>query len=213
MAKFLSFKKNRYHHIWHILGIKIKFRRKRYIGKSKNEEFPTLPVPNCKKVGKYTYCGPQLAINPNYCEIGSFCSIANEVKIGVSEHPTDCLSTSPYFYQKLGFKDIKENVKYVSPVKIGNDVWIGQSAFIKGGVCIGDGAVVGAYAVVTKDVPPYAIVAGNPAKLIRYRFSPEIIDALLELKWWNLSEENIKKLPFEDINACIKELKTIRKKL
>ncbi len=213
MSKLFSFKKNEYHHIWQILGLKIKFHRKRYIGKKKNGHYPVLPVPNCHKVGRFSYCGPQLAINPEHCEIGSFCSIANEVKIGVSEHPCHFLSTSPYFYKKLGFKEMISNMDFVSDVKIGNDVWIGHSAFIKGGVNIGDGAIIGAYAVVTKDVPPYAIVGGVPAKIIRYRFSANVIEELLKLRWWDLPDDIIKELPFEDINACLKELRKIRKKV
>lgn len=77
---------------------------------------------------------------------------------------------------------------------IGNDVWIGAGAFISSGVRIGDGAVVGARAVVTKDVPPYAIVAGTPARIIRFRFEPEVIGDLLALAWWNLSDERVDSL-------------------
>jgi hypothetical protein len=89
----------------------------------------------------------------------------------------------------------KKYHKYPYPIKskgdinVGNDVWIGYEALVLSGVRIGDGAVVGARSVVTKDVPPYAIVAGNPAKLIRYRFSPEVVEQLLDLKWWDKSEE------------------------
>lgn len=74
-------------------------------------------------------------------------------------------------------------------------------------ITIGDGAVIGSNAVVTKDIPPYAIVVGAPAKIIKYRFDEETVKQLLELKWWNYSEKFVKTLPFEDINACIKLLK------
>ena len=92
-------------------------------------------------------------------------------------------------------------------VTIGNDVWIGIKATIMPNITIGDGAVIGANAVVTKDVPPYAVVVGVPAKIIKYRFDEEIIKDLLELKWWNYSESFIKTLPFEDVRECIKLLR------
>lgn len=94
-------------------------------------------------------------------------------------------------------------LKVQKKVIIGNDVWIGSHALILGGVKIGDGAVIGAGAVVTKDVPPYAVVGGVPARIIKYRFSQEIIDKLLEIKWWNLPEnilkENIKLFQTDNI--------------
>ena len=79
----------------------------------------------------------------------------------------------------------------VLPIKIENDVWIGIQSLILDGVTIGDGAVIGARTVVTKDVPPYAIVVGSPARIIKYRFNEEVIQRLLEIKWWNLSDEEI----------------------
>ena len=96
------------------------------------------------------------------------------------------------------------------PCHIGNDVWIGRNAVIKDGVTVGDGAIIGTSAVVTKDVPPYAIVVGVPARIIRYRFSPEIIEALLELRWWDLPLEKIQHLPFNDVPRCVEELRKIR---
>ena len=95
----------------------------------------------------------------------------------------------------------------------GNDVWIGRGAFIKNGLTLGDGCGIGARSVVTKDVPPYAIVAGNPAKLIRYRFSEDIIEKLLELKWWELDDDFLRLLPFEDMQKCISMLEQKRQKL
>jgi len=142
---------------------------------------------------KYSFCGYDCEII--HAEIGSFTSIANNVVIGGAKHPIDWVSTSPVFYsgrdsvtKKFSNFDLNETKKTI----IGNDVWIGRSAIIISGVNIGNGAVIGAGAVVTKDVPPYAIFAGNPAKLIRFRFEDNIVIALKEIKWWNFDEKDIK---------------------
>lgn len=147
-------------------------------------------------IGRYTYtCYDDEIIN---AEIGNFCSISDEVVIGGAEHPMEWVSTSPVF----------QNVKHSGPERkfsefdfvgskrtvIGNDVWIGRKAIIKAGVTIGDGAVIGSGAVVTKDVPPYAVVAGVPAKIIRYRFDEETIRSLMETKWWELNDEKLEKV-------------------
>ena len=147
-------------------------------------------------------------------KVGRFCAIAENVNIRLFQHPTDKVSVSPCFYRKEHtlktfvnenyYEDLKSNVDGFSVV-IGNDVWIGQGVSIKSGVTIGDGAVIGAGAVVTKDVEPYAVVAGVPAKIIRYRFSTEQIEALLKIKWWDRDvewfEENGKY--FSDVDRFI----------
>lgn len=102
------------------------------------------------------------------------------------------------------------NYAHTTPAEIGNDVWIGQNAVIMDGVKIGDGAIVAAGAVVTKDVAPYAIVGGVPAKLIKYRFDEATIKDLLRLKWWELSDKEILSLPVNDVKESIKRLKVIR---
>jgi len=119
-------------------------------------------------------------------KIGKFCSIGYGVRIGLPEHPTDIVSTSPKIYRNIKSQDIKD---VYSPPVIGNDVWIGANAIMLQGVTIGDGAIVAAGAVVTKDVPPYAIVGGVPAKVIKYRFPDSTILKLLEIKWWDKPEE------------------------
>lgn len=117
--------------------------------------------------------------------IGMYCSFAKNVHYYGANHPLEYASMSPYFYNKtfgLDVKDIKRN-----ELVIGHDVWVGSNAII---TCnckrIGNGAVIGAGSIVTKDVPAYAVVAGNPAKVIKYRFDKVIIDKLEESKWWLL---------------------------
>lgn len=92
---------------------------------------------------------------------------------------------------------------------IGNDVWLGANSLVLKGVKIGDGAVIGAGAVVTKDVPPYAIVGGNPAKVIKMRFDDETIGKLMQLQWWNLDLSIIENLPMDDIEECIRMMEAI----
>lgn len=151
-------------------------------------------------VKSYSYLG-------NYCElpqtlIGKFCSIAGHVTLAAGNHPMNYLSTSPYTYDAINgsFTNMKlytsefyyTDSSCVYLCEIGNDVWIGTGAMLVCGshaLHIGNGAVIAAGSVVTKDVPPYAIVAGNPAKVIRYRFSNEIIEKLDKEKWWDRDRE------------------------
>ncbi len=149
------------------------------------------------KIGAYSYVAANTDIEN--AEIGKFCSIADNCRIGMSGHPLQYISTSPIFTEKRNAlqqcwieKDFFEHKSLDERVIIGNDVWIGSHVLIKGGVHIGNGACVAAGAVVVKDVPPYAIVGGVPAKVIRYRFSPEVIGKLLELEWWNFDESKLK---------------------
>ena len=123
-------------------------------------------------------------------EIGSFCSLADGVCIlsGISNHRVDTVSTKNFGNL---FPEIPNEPIVKGPTTIGSDVWIGRNAIILPGLKIGDGAVVGAGSVVTKDVPPYAIVAGNPARIIRLRFDAKTIEVLLKIKWWNWSDEKI----------------------
>lgn len=140
-------------------------------------------------IGKHTYV--QVGTEILSAKIGAFCSIGTNCHIGMYEHPIDNVSTSSRLYLqmldgKAFYTDIPE------PAVIGNDVWIGSNSTVLGGVHIGDGAVIGAGAVVTKDVPPYAVVGGVPAKIIKYRFSPEKIEKLLQDKWWEWDDNAIK---------------------
>ena len=147
------------------------------------------------KMDRHSFCGYDCEIYN--AEIGSFCSIANEVVIGGGMHPLNWVATSPVFYH--GRDSVRKKYsthKREEPLKtiIGHDVWIGQKTLIKQGLIIGTGAVVGMGSVVTKSVPPYAIVAGNPASIIRYRFSKDAIKRLLASEWWLLSSTEIAKL-------------------
>jgi len=153
---------------------------------------------NCT-IGKYSYLYGTSAV---HTDIGAFCSIAAGTTIGGGSHPTDWVSSSPVFYKgKNVLKKNFSNKEYTEfqRTTIGNDVWIGSKCLIKGGITIGDGAVIGMGSVVTHDVPPYEIWAGNPARCIRKRFSEETIRALLELKWWEWDDETLTEMaPYFD---------------
>lgn len=142
---------------------------------------------------RHSYCGYNCEIINT--DIGAFCSISNNVTIGGGMHPIDWVSTSPVFY--FGKDSVKQKYSehHRLPQKkviIGNDVWIGKNVMIKQGVTIGSGSVIGMGSIVTKDIEPYSIVAGNPAKLIRKRFSDEIIENLLQINWWNFRDEQLR---------------------
>ncbi len=129
--------------------------------------------------------------------IGKYCSIGSGavfMMAGNQGHRTDWISTFPFYYQANIFKTSKNPYKKVGDTIVGHDVWIGSEAMIMAGVTIGTGAVIAARAVVTKDVEPYAIVGGNPAEFIKYRFSKKEIEKLLKEEWWNCSEEQVKEM-------------------
>ena len=149
---------------------------------------------NTIEFGDFTYGFPKiLSWGENTgLKIGKFCSIANNVTIFLGgEHRNDWVSTYPFNALLENYKYIKGHPKSKGEVIVGNDVWIGRGAVILSGVKIGDGAVIGAYSLVSKDVKPYSIVGGNPANLIRYRFKKEIINAFLDIKWWDKELEEI----------------------
>lgn len=136
-------------------------------------------------------------INHDRLIIGKFCSIACGAKflLNSANHTMNSLSTYPFplFFEEWGIdkKNVADSWDNKGDIVIGNDVWIGYEAVILAGVTVGDGAIIGTRAVVTKDVPPYTIVGGIPAKPIRKRFSEDVIARLLELKWWDWSKERI----------------------
>lgn len=144
------------------------------------------------KIGRYTYTGRNFVAW--HSNIGSFCSISWNVSIGGGNHDYHRITSSAFLYSDIfDLKGDNEGYnRFDDDCEIGNDVWIGCNAVICRGVKVGDGAVIGSGAVVTKDVPPYAIVAGVPAKVIKYRFPEYIRKQLVGLNWWNLPEDVIK---------------------
>lgn len=146
------------------------------------------------KIGKYSYIGNNSFVSDT--DIGSFTSISTDCYIGGTSHPTDWVSTSPVFHKwenimKKNFA--RHEFEIFKRTTIGNDVWIGNRVMIKAGVKISDGAVVGMGSIVTKDIGPYEIWAGNPARMIRKRFEDETIDALEKMKWWEWDDNKIEK--------------------
>lgn len=153
------------------------------------------------KIGKNSFVAESAFLE--CAAIGAYCSIGPFVRTVRGRHPVDFISTHPIFYSsasasgksfggKNSFKEYIFADDNGHSVIIGNDVWIGQGAYLMEGVKIGDGAVVAAGAVVVKDVPPYAVVGGVPAKIIKYRFEQDKIDFLLKYKWWNKPENELK---------------------
>lgn len=167
------------------------------------------------KVGAYTHTNNGAFAN---CSIGRYCSIASEVAIGQAEHPYENLMISPISWdrdfmgwatysaeqgseRKLPVTTVERSLR--PHTMIGNDVWIAHGVILRAGVKIGDGAVVAAGAVVVKDVPPYAIVGGVPAKVIKYRFSEDIIKRLLAVRWWDLDMLALPGLDVADVESCL----------
>lgn len=145
-------------------------------------------------------------------KIGSFCSIAGGVKILLGgNHNTKAITTFP-FYERLS--TVSKHNETKGDVIVGSDVWLASDCLILSGVTIGHGAVVAARAVVTRDVPPYAIVGGNPAKVIRYRFADEVIQKLLDNPWWELPPEEVVSIApllcSDDIQALLSYLENRR---
>lgn len=149
-------------------------------------------------------------------KIGRYCSIAKDAKIGLLQHPPTWFGMSTRFYNaaEQGWNKFlgKEVCVYEYPssqkiTEIGNDVWIGNGAALMTGVKIGDGAIVASSAVVTKDVPPYAIVGGVPARIIKYRFPEETVKELLELQWWRYDVADFGEIDWRDVNQAIRDFK------
>ncbi len=167
---------------------------------------------NCQ-IDNYTYIGRDSFFRNT--KVGKFCSISQNIKSGLGKHPSsDFVSSHPAFYSTLkqcgaSFVD-KNYFAELGKVIIGNDVWIGANCFIADDVTIGDGAILATGSVVNKDVPPYMIVGGVPAKIIRPRFDEKIIEQLLAFQWWNQSDEWLQKnvFAFHNVENFLELIKT-----
>jgi len=152
------------------------------------------PLPKGVVVGRHTYGVRHENFHGMsfYCDvqIGSFCSVAEEVIfMQMADHDLGPVASFP-IGRRL-FASTRSNVSSKGPIIVGNDVWIGRRAMILSGVTIGHGAVIGAAAVVSRDVPPFAVVVGNPARIVKFRFSPEDIELLLKVAWWDWPEAEL----------------------
>lgn len=161
------------------------------------------------KLGDYSYIGGHSIVHNT--SFGKYCSVASGCMIGLGIHPTNHLSTHPVFYthresfwQSVTQAPLVEEYKII---KIGHDVWIGTNAIIRDGIEIGTGSIIAAGAVVTHDVPPYAIVGGVPAKILRYRFDEETIKELLESKWWEKMPITLQKLSTWNVSRFLKQIR------
>jgi virginiamycin A acetyltransferase len=170
------------------------------------------PAFSAHQVGVWSYGNPQVLSwhEGAQLRVGKYCSVAEGVTILLGGgHRTDWVTTYPFSALWPAGKGIPGHPQTKGDVIIENDVWVGRDALILSGVKIGNGAVIGARSVVAKDVPPYTIVAGNPARVIRERFTPAQREALLKIQWWNWPEGRIRAalpaLLCDDIDAFIEE--------
>ncbi|WP_313226268.1 CatB-related O-acetyltransferase [Stutzerimonas chloritidismutans] len=167
-------------------------------------------------MGSFSYTGSTLAAT---VKVGRYCSIASGLKVFGNSHPHKWASTSPVFYSdsnlvKTFRKDHNTDIEikgYTStnePIVIGNDVWIGQDVVLARGITIGDGAVVAANSIVTKSVPAYSIVGGNPARIIKMRYDNSIIEDMLQLEWWKYGPDTLSKFDSTKPAIFLKDLKS-----
>lgn len=161
------------------------------------------------KMGRYSYLGEYTSLS--MVEVGNFTSISSGCTIGGGSHPINWVAMSPVF-QGIGIGRVRKkfaNHEFETHQKtyIGSDVWIGGDCLIKGGIKIADGAVIGMGSVVTHDVGPYEMWAGNPARMIRKRFDEDIIDSLLSIRWWNWKDEMLEERSdlMNDVEAFTKK--------
>lgn len=166
------------------------------------------------EIGKYTFINYDTVVYKNV-KIGRYCSIGRNCEIGLSSHPVEFLSTHLFqikdnnlFSNAHGYEELNK-IDWIEHknVIIGNDVWIGSKVSIMNGINIGNGAIIGTGSIVTRDVEPYTIIIGAPAKIIRKRFTDIIIKELEYLKWWELNFEDLGDINFSNVEETIKILK------
>jgi acetyltransferase-like isoleucine patch superfamily enzyme len=169
------------------------------------------------KIGRYCSLGETSLIARG--TFGSFCAMAARVAVNPFSHPTDWLSIHEFQFRSDSYDWVPEyremarlsrTADMFAQIGFGNDIWIGNNVTVLGGVSVGDGAIIAAGSVVTKDVAPYAIVAGVPAVVKRYRFGDKTIERLLRCKWWDLELSQLSGLPFNDIERCLDAIERIR---
>jgi acetyltransferase-like isoleucine patch superfamily enzyme len=177
------------------------------------------------QIGPDVIVGKYFGMNENgfvaRAVVGAFCAIGARTAINPFNHPVDWLSTHEFQYHPHSFDWVPEysaierlerTSDMFEQVTIGNDVWMGHNVNILPGVSVGDGAVIGAGSVVTRDVPAFAIIAGVPGQIRRMRFSDAVIERLLRLKWWDLELSELSGLPFRDIGRCLDRIEEIRER-
>lgn len=183
-------------------------------------------------LNKNTHVGPNVTLGKYFgmnesgfiarAQIGAFCAFGARTAINPFNHPTNWLSTNEFQYHPNSFDWVEEYRDFIrldrtpdmfERVSVGNDVWTGHNVCIMPGVSIGDGAVIGAGSIVTRDVPPYAIVAGAPAMIKRYRFDEKIIHRLIAVRWWDFELSQLSGLPFRDIERCLGDLERLREEV
>ena len=182
-------------------------------------EPPFAPMRGIRAIGPCDFGAFSYSYSPltGVARVGRYCSFADEIQFGPVEHPTDWISTSSFTYDATfiwkTFRELTassfeplERHSERPPIIIGNDVWIGTGAYVRAGVSIGDGAIVGARSVVTKDIPPYTVVAGNPARPLKLRFPEHLVEAVRESQWWKYAYTDFSGLPLSDPAAFVERL-------
>lgn len=194
-------------------GDRIRIQKRAFIG-----PYANMPKGTILGLGSFSY-SRTVSMDPDFC-CGNYCSLATGIQLSAEEHPLDRVSTHPFtthshmrdFARKeFGADWVVDPFRKLGPApEIGHDVWIGKDVMLKRGIKIGTGAVIAARSVVTKDVPPYAIVGGVPAKLIRKRFNDQIIEELLQSSWWDYMFVDFPKGGFGSIESFLDQFHRLK---